>query len=269
MGMESSVVTPGSPPEQVTLRGAVRTHRGLKRRVNEDAVVANALMTLGDTTMSWQASWRTDEDHHEVVMVLDGMGGHQGGAVASRLAGTLAGLGLADRPEEGLVSAVLDSANLTVTAMATGIPGLDQMGCTCVGLLIGSRAVTVFNLGDSRAYRFAGGTLGQLTVDDRRASPAGGSMLTQCLGRPRDSLDPHLSGYELLPQQRFLLCSDGLTDYVEQATIKQRMAGQSVESVADALVQETLQAGAPDNVSVAVVEIEYTPAEDQHDAPTG
>lgn len=245
--------SPTRPAAPVYLLGAARTERGCERPVNEDAVVAHQLLTLGDGRISWRR--RLDADQQgDLVLVLDGMGGYRGGAVASRLAGTLTGLGLARCTSDADLLAVLESTNETVLGSASGVDELDGMGCTVVGLLLNHDGYTVFNVGDSRAFVFGDSTLGQLSVDDRRLVE-GGSVLTQAIGRRRLDLDPHLLHREYLPWQRFLLCSDGLHDYVDLATIKQILNAPLVEAAADALVDAALDAGAPDNVSVAVVEI--------------
>jgi serine/threonine protein phosphatase PrpC len=127
------------------------------------------------------------------------------------------------------------------------------MGTAVVGLILASKRVVWFNVGDSRLYSCREGRPEQLSVDDVPPGPRSG-LITQTLGGAPFfvSIAPHTGGQELMLPSRFLLCSDGLTDMLADAEIERALAG-SDEDAARALFAAAMQAGGADNVSVIVV----------------
>jgi len=207
------------------------------------------------------------------VVVADGMGGHQAGEVASRIAvetmGRLGGrAGL--RPRD-LVEQV-EAANRAILASAAEHPEQTGMATTLAGLAAvtvgGSEHWAVVNIGDSRVYRLIDGQLAQvsadhsevadlvragaITKDEARRHPAR-NIVTRCLGRdPLEPVDTWV--FRPHPGERFLLCSDGLTnelDVEEIAAVLGREEGP--QTVADTLVARAVASGGHDNVTVVVV----------------
>jgi serine/threonine protein phosphatase PrpC len=193
------------------------------------------------------------------VVVADGMGGHAGGAVASRLAVEM--ILASPVPLVGdTVAGVLDEVNVALAAQGMRDRSLEGAGCTIAGVTFEQDRAWVFNIGDSRVYRVAEGMVGQLSVDDRPPRMPGqppdvrSSVLTQCLGgtsEPRP-LRPHLRCEILRPGDGFLLCSDGLSDYVSAEQISEATRADDDADVALALLDRALTAGAPDNVTVVL-----------------
>jgi serine/threonine protein phosphatase PrpC len=112
--------------------------------------------------------------------------------------------------------------------------------------------------GDSRAYRWRDGTLEQLTKDHSLANLAGtsaaeSSVITRAVGVDSDlTLDLHRDAVR--PADRFLLCSDGLTRVLNESEIAEWMQAPDVQAAVDGLIKATLDAGAPDNVTVIIAE---------------
>jgi PPM family protein phosphatase len=210
-----------------------------------------------------------------VAAVADGMGGHSAGEVASAIAiEELAALG--DRgPWENETAATDDlkqailRANRRIREMAASDRKLNGMGTTLVALLEDGDMVHVANVGDSRGYLLRQGELSQVTVDhslvqelvdDGRLSPEDAerhpqrSVITRALG-----IDPEvefdLFTYKLQVGDRLLLCSDGLSDVVEPAQIRNVLLRvRNSHQAARKLVTVANEQGGPDNITVIVVD---------------
>jgi len=210
-----------------------------------------------------------------VAAVADGMGGHSAGEVASAIAiEELAALG--DRgPWENETAATDDlkqailRANRRIRETAAGDRKLNGMGTTLVALLEDGDMVHVANVGDSRGYLLRQGELSQVTVDhslvqelvdDGRLSPEDAerhpqrSVITRALG-----IDPEvefdLFTYKLQVGDRLLLCSDGLSDVVEPAQIRNVLLRvRNSHQAARKLVTVANEQGGPDNITVIVVD---------------
>jgi PPM family protein phosphatase len=210
-----------------------------------------------------------------VAAVADGMGGHSAGEVASAIAiEELAALG-SRGPWENETAATDDlkqailRANRRIREMAAGDRKLNGMGTTLVALLEDGDMVHVANVGDSRGYLLRQGELSQVTVDhslvqelvdDGRLSPEDAerhpqrSVITRALG-----IDPEvefdLFTYKLQVGDRLLLCSDGLSDVVEPAQIRNVLLRvRNSHQAAQKLVTVANEQGGPDNITVIVVD---------------
>jgi protein phosphatase len=245
-------------------QSAARTHTGLVRDHNEDAIACAPDAGL--------------------FVLADGMGGYSAGEVASGMAGMIlkTGLGgdLLRRQAQGrdapasihdIVRRHVDVANRAIFDAAQRQPQYEGMGTTLVLAVVGKHSLTVAHLGDSRAYRLREGVLTQITKDhsllqeqvDAGVIPAdlahlsrNKSLVTRALGvDPLIELEVH--DHALRSGDLYLLCSDGLTDMVEDAQIADSLTTlyASVEAAADALVNMANQAGGRDNVSVVLIKI--------------
>jgi PPM family protein phosphatase len=224
------------------------THTG-KRHGNQDAALAEVL-----------------PDGRELVAVADGMGGHAGGEIASRLA--LDVLHGALRDGLDLRAAVL-AANDAVYARAMAEPELEGMGTTLVVLLRRGGRYEIANVGDSRAYRLNGRGLEQLTLDhsfmaeaerngmsaDEIARSPWRSALMRAIGTDPD-VEPDLFGpFEVSEPHAVLLCSDGLYGVVAAPVIvEQFLKAASIEAATQALVEYAAAAGSRDNITAAAME---------------
>lgn len=235
------------------------------------------LAGAGATDVGRVRSGRANQDSYfvgdDLFVVCDGVGGHQGGEVASSTAVEAIRDHFNQRTLVGLIEAVL-YANRKVWEKAQGDPGLRGMGTTvCAAALVeedGEARVAVVNVGDSRGYLMRQGELSQLTEDhslveqmyrEGRLSREEAdvhpqrSLITRALG-----LDPdvEVDSWQILPAagDRYLLCSDGLTNEVSDdriAATLRRLADPG--EAARELVRMANEAGGRDNITVVVVDV--------------
>ncbi len=227
-------------------RIACWTHRG-GRRSNQDAAVALALA-----------------DGRELVAVADGMGGHLGGAVASRLA--LETLVARLRLGDDLVAATR-AANRAVHRAARERPGCAGMGTTLVAMLRTRRDYEIVNVGDSRAYRVFDGAIEQITRDHSflaearaRGAAAGEAerspwrhAVTRAIGLEREVEVDRFGPYRTREPHHVLLCSDGLSNVLPDELLATALSEEPEPSAAvERLGTAALAAAPSDNVTAAV-----------------
>jgi serine/threonine protein phosphatase PrpC len=208
--------------------------------------------------------------------VADGMGGYAGGEVASRLAlesleGYFArlgaeGLGLggpgAERVARERMGLALRMADRDVGRRAAG--RLAQMGTTVAALVIQAGRAMVAHVGDSRVYRLREGELEALTRDHSlqaemestglaaRGPHRVSNVITQALG-PGPAVRPDVRVDPVLPGDRFLLCTDGLTDALDEEAIAWLLTRS--DDAAGALVEAAYENGSTDNITALVVSV--------------
>jgi protein phosphatase len=204
--------------------------------------------------------------------VADGMGGHIAGDVASATAVEL----IAERADQDMphttaeLAAIVRGANAAIWEKAQSDPSLKGMGTTCTLALLEDHELHIAHVGDSRAYLYRGSELSQVTEDhtlvsrmvrEGRLKPEEAerhpqrSIITRALGVDADVEVDELS-VAIEEGDRFLLCSDGLSDYVEDSVIAETLlANPDRKTAAAELVHRTLENGAPDNVTVIVADV--------------
>jgi serine/threonine protein phosphatase PrpC len=233
----------------LVLRYAARSDRGLVRANNEDSVYAGA----------------------RLLALADGMGGHAAGEVASQL--VIAALAHLDDDEPGgdLLSK-LDSAisegNSAIAAHVEADPELEGMGTTLTAILFAGNRLGLAHIGDSRGYMLRDGELAQITKDDtfvQTLVDEGRITAEEAHSHPQRSLIMRaLTGHEVEPTlimrearagDRYLLCSDGLSDPVSHETILEALQIPDVAESADRLIELALRGGGPDNVTVVVADV--------------
>ncbi|WP_285616641.1 protein phosphatase 2C domain-containing protein [Kineosporia sp. NBRC 101677] len=209
-----------------------------------------------------------------LFLVADGMGGHDFGEVASAIvARTVAYLD--DHlslfgPERDIVGAV-EFADQRLARAIENNPSLSGMGTTLTAMLIHHDTIALTNVGDSRAYLLRGREMYQLTHDDTYVQMLADkgwldpklipqhpqrSVLLRVLRGGDDGGTAEVSVHEAVPGDRYLLCSDGLSDYVPAEAIQKALAGNKHAGKAiDKLIALALKAGAPDNVTCVVGDV--------------
>ena len=233
---------------ELVLHLALLSDVGVVRERNEDAVALDGWAMQSQTALPLQLTVLVREVRR--LGVCDGMGGHRGGADASRFAAQHI-----TEPTVNDVPAAIRQTSLDLVSAGRQDPGVFGMGTTCVVLEVrpDGRA-TVFHVGDSRAY-VIDPDLAPLTRDDRTHPDA--PVLAQALGGPLPvTLDVHRHELELTAGQRLLLCSDGLVDMVPEPEIE-RLLGDP--DPVPALVAAARAAGGLDNISVVLVEVVSSP----------
>jgi PPM family protein phosphatase len=223
-----------------------RSDVGLHRRNNQDSMYAGA----------------------RLLAVADGVGGAAGGEVASRL--TISALISLDTdpvadPSTAL-NAAADKADTSIRNAVARDSALNGMGTTLTAILATDDSLTLAHIGDSRAYLLRGGELTQLTrdhtlvqslIDDGQITeqealthPRRSWILRALDGRGNPELD--LITLTTQPTDRYLVCSDGLSSYVDEADIARALGGDDPQQAADRLIDLALRAGGPDNITCAV-----------------
>ncbi|MFE5307386.1 Stp1/IreP family PP2C-type Ser/Thr phosphatase [Isoptericola sp. NPDC056605] len=237
----------------LTLRYAARSDVGLVRSNNQDSAYAGP----------------------HLLAVADGMGGHAGGDVASRLA--IAALAPLDRTEHGPEEALTDleqtveRARQDLVRVSDADPELVGMGTTVTALLHTGTTLVMAHLGDSRAYLLREGRLTQVTVDHTfvqhlvdtgRISPEEAehhpqrNVVMRVLGDFDVDLTPDMSVREARAGDRWLLCSDGLSGFVSPEQITEVLTETSApDEAADLLITLSMTAGSTDNITVVVADV--------------
>lgn len=234
---------------------AAWTHVGLVRSRNEDAIALPGTIIRASPPgpIAVRAAAPKHGAGRYTISVIDGMGGHAGGADAS----LLAALRLSEVRDD--IDRALAAVNSAMYDEMDRNPELRGMGATVAGIQITAETIDVFNVGDARAYTHADGYTTLASVDDR--SESGSGEITQSLGGTleRTTLAVHRREIEFPRSLRVLLCSDGLSEYVPFGEIQDALDIPDATAAAGQLVALALDAGAPDNVSVVVVDL--SPAE--------
>jgi protein phosphatase len=238
---------------------AARSHPGRVRQVNEDACL--------------------DQSEHGLWAVADGMGGHTLGQFASGLAVQ----GLMNLPTaknlEQRVDAALDrlqevNRRLRGEALRHDVP---LIGTTIAALLVAGSLCSCLWAGDSRIYLYRAGRLRQLTRDHSQLEAARSQRISrsdETLARPRanlitralgaeDTLHIDRKNIELLDGDIFLLCTDGLSNEVNELSIKQALLPGICSLACDALIDMALEREARDNITAVVVRAEDVSSPDR------
>ncbi|WP_284762386.1 PP2C family serine/threonine-protein phosphatase [Arthrobacter sp. efr-133-R2A-63] len=240
------------PPElPLIMRYAARSDVGRVRSKNDDSAYAG----------------------RHLAVVADGMGGHAGGDVAS--ASTVLDMIHLDHDSypdgaETVLADEIQTANSLLSELVHVDPKLAGMGTTVTALLLEGRRLHFAHIGDSRAYRLRNGKFEQVSVDhtfvqrlidEGRLRPEEAethphkNVLMRVLGDVDASPELDLDELDVEPGERWLLCSDGL-NYVQGAVVEQVVREtKDLAECAELLIELTLANGAPDNVTVVLLEI--------------
>jgi PPM family protein phosphatase len=237
-----------SPAMSLAFKSFAISDLGLHRDGNEDAGLTSATL----------------------VAVADGMGGHAGGEVASKIAI----MALQERQNNVAKSdeILLDITTVidqTISEKSKALPELSGMGTTLTELHLIGESVELLHVGDSRCYAFSGGKLTQLSydhtvmqelIDQGRLTPSEAinhpqrSLLTQAL-MGDSGIETVLKEFPVKIGDQFLLCSDGLSSVLSDLEISKILKKHSGQELVETLVEEVKAKGAPDNVTIIVVEV--------------
>jgi len=221
-----------------------------------------------------QDSYHIDSDNRFFI-VADGMGGHAAGQEASRIAKDticqyLEEKWSAPQSSEALLEEAFLAANQAILADQKTHPEREDMGTTAVAVMVRDGEVWCANLGDSRIYRWRDSEVEQMTHDDTWVAQAVAAghidpgdarshplrhVLAQCLGR-EDLGEVEVRSVEAKAGDRFLLCSDGLTEELPDPLIASYMQSSDLEQVTNKLVSAAKEMGGRDNITVVVARFE-------------
>jgi len=257
------------------VQGIGRTDVGLVRKGNEDAYVADSELGL--------------------YVVCDGMGGHAAGEIASSMA--ISSIERSVREQRDVIaqveqSPVLFADDLTgiaadairracqeVYAKASSDGELAGMGCTATVLLVAGHKAAMAHVGDTRLYLIRNGQAHQLSFDHtlaaefvrqghlqpgaERGHPQS-HVLTRSIG-PQAEVEVETLTFDVAPGDRFLLCSDGLSDHIPSEDWLSEHSSANIEQLPDDLVDFALGCGGHDNITVIAVQVDEEPAAIDHD----
>jgi serine/threonine protein phosphatase PrpC len=262
--MSEQASSEGVPQRHLAVRAVLRTDVGLVRSENQD---------FGTYTTASEES--VSHPGGRLLIVADGMGGHRGGATASRLAGETVKMQYLDSETSDIPTALrqsLSRANARIFSEAQSNPELRGMGTTTSVLAVRDHHGWLAHVGDSRIYLVRNGTIRQLTDDHSLvATMVREGLLTsqEAETHPRRNVLQRSMGvaedveidvrgpFELREGDTFILCSDGLHGVVKEHELQEIAAG-TIEEAADEFLRRALERGAPDNVTVIVARVEVT-----------
>jgi serine/threonine protein phosphatase PrpC len=246
----------------LALRYAVRSDVGLLREGNEDSAYASP----------------------RLLAVADGMGGHAAGEVASAVAiASVAALDGSVRGGDllGALKEAVHSASDTLHQMASADPAVEGMGTTLTAMLWAGQGYALCHIGDSRGYMLRDSELYQIThdhslvqslVDEGRLSQEEAathpqrSLILRALDG-RGEAEPDLSMRKAVLGDRYLLCSDGLSDVVSAETLHHTLSTTpDLDDVTLQLIELAIRGGGPDNITVVVADVVETDTDTR--APT-
>jgi PPM family protein phosphatase len=235
----------------LVLRYAVRSDVGLLREGNEDSAYAGP----------------------RLLAVADGMGGHAAGEVASSL--TIASMAELDSQQPGgdllkALSSAVAVANARLQEKISANPAVEGMGTTLTALLWSDGHAAVCHIGDSRGYLLREGELyqithdhtlvqslvdeGRISADDVSTHPQRSLLLRALDGR--SAAEPDLSVHESLADDRYLLCSDGLSGVVSDDSLREVLATTAdPDSATCQLIELAIAGGGPDNITCIVADV--------------
>lgn len=239
------------------------THQGMIRKDNQDSY-----------GFIEPESPELLKNRGRLFIVADGLGGHRGGKVASKMAVDIIGKLYYSVDKDAVYPALLHAlevANRSIFETSSKHEELQGMATTCTALVVQQPYLHMAHVGDSRAYLIRNGMIKQLSTDhtlveemvnsgiinqsEARSHPDS-HILTRSLGILQaveiDVLEPPL---ELQPGDSLLMCSDGLTVYLEDREILEVLTGHTPEKACELLVEMANERGGRDNVTVEIVHV--------------
>lgn len=229
--------------------------------------------SIGNIRKSNEDTIYVPENEGNLFIVADGMGGHLGGEVASSLAVEIISKELENKEinslsqGKDLIFNAVSKANLEILNKSFAEKDLRGMGTTLSLLYIFGEKVLYTNIGDSRIYTIKDNEMNQITVDDSLVNyllkigeiseeeankHPKRNILTQALGTSKDL------NYKVLEvdnsMEYILLCSDGLTNMVNNEKIKNIILNNGLETAIDKLLEEALKSGGVDNISMILID---------------
>jgi protein phosphatase len=246
------------------------THRGAVRKENQDALFAAKTVVMGDMDSHKLIDF---EEYPACLAVIDGMGGYEGGTLASRLTaetfaeavqGRFFGQKFDLNADKTSLSALLEKASEKMASKIRGNPAVSEMGATVAGLLVRENTATAFNCGDCRVYRISQGEIerltkdhslvqsifenGTITEDEMRTHPKKNIVTSAVTADKSKESDLFVRAVSKVDEDEYFICSDGVWEAIPIENLRDLLRGpypQSAEIIRNAL----LNAGCRDNIS--------------------
>ncbi len=258
----TTAAVPGRTAEPLHVSGAMLSHPGLVRALNEDSVI-----------------YRLPNDNDPdaalgvLALVADGMGGHAAGEVASEIAAQCLHYLFYRRaqPVPDALAEGFAAANLAIHERSKADPDCAGMGTTCTALVLRDTCAWLGHVGDSRAYLIRDDAIRQISDDHSLVAELvrkgalteaqakefpDRNVILRALGT-QPTVEPTIwpEGLPLHPGDIFILCSDGLSDLVDDETIHRLASAQPPFEACEALIQAALAGGGHDNISAGVIRV--------------
>jgi protein phosphatase len=243
------------------VRSVIVTDLGNIRTNNEDV---GLFFRIADEEVS--------RDKGCMLMVADGMGGHNAGEVASRMASEMISHEYFRQhgPIEKCLAKAFELANKNIFEMSQSNRSMKGMGTTCTVVVISDQAIYYAHVGDSRAYLLKGNTIskisedhtyvqelvnkGEITIAEAAIHPKR-NILTNAMGTKASlRIDTGKFALPFEENNRLMLCSDGLYDYLNDNEIARMLGGNSLRDAATEMVEEAKKRGGHDNITVVLAE---------------
>lgn len=234
-------------------------------------MISTGISEIGLIRKNNEDSFLIDNDRG-LFVVCDGMGGHNGGEVASSMAVGIVGRNVIYKTGEEAIQSLksaIEKANREIWLKGRAEPELLNMGTTIIAVAIVGQQLIAGNVGDSSLYLIRSKQIYKITRDHTLAE----SMVNDGLLKPEDirnsgynhiltraigieeNVEIDFFTHELLSGDYILLCSDGLTDLIDQDDILTVTTGKNIEEAAQGLVQLALDRGGHDNITTVLVGI--------------
>lgn len=249
--------------EQAEIKVAVLSDLGNIRTNNEDT---GLFYKVADADVLREKGY--------LLLVADGMGGHNAGEVASRMAGEIISREyFSEKNKAGVeknLAKAFTLANKTIYEKARADASFSGMGTTCTALVVIDTTVYYAHVGDSRAYIQKGDTISQITEDHtyvqelvnkgditsaEAATHPKRNILTNAMGtKPELRIDTGQCPLRFETNDRLLVCSDGLYDYFTDAEMNALLKQGDLKTVATVLIGQAKAQGGHDNITVVLAE---------------
>jgi len=233
------------------MKAASRTHIGNVRASNQDALIVVPGV-------------------YGLYGVADGMGGHKAGDVASRMAVSSLSRALqGEKPSEKVLRAGIEEANLMIYEASQNNYDYSGMGTTLTVIWEDKKRVLLGHVGDSRAYRLRKESISQVSQDhsmvaelvrDGVITPEEAqvhpyrNIITRALGAG-DTVKVDILELDKQKGDVYLICSDGLSEYVREDEMREVLLRLPMEEAADELLSRALEGGGRDNISLVIAEV--------------
>ncbi|MEJ5307840.1 MAG: protein phosphatase 2C domain-containing protein [candidate division WOR-3 bacterium] len=240
------------------------TNIGLKRENNEDSLLVDD-MIFNRTNMEVVCSHRF-EKNKTIFSVADGIGGNQGGEIASRI--VLEHLrGYIIEKNDKKIEDLIKSSKIELENISQNNERLSGLGTTVAGIAFDKEKIVVFNVGDSRVYKLSGKYLERLSKDHSVLEMLKDNGVTDKIENvPHNVITSSISGdgIENIPQiyviekgfekgDTFLVCSDGLWDSIEIDVLEEGFQKENLEETGKFLLEKALKNGGKDNITFIIV----------------
>ena len=247
--------------DSATIRSVVISDIGNVRANNEDVGL-----------FSWGDDQSIDRHKGFLMLVADGLGGHNAGEVASRMAVDIIKheYFLSKAPVEKSLIKAFELANKKIFEMSIRDGSMKGMGTTCTALAVVGNIIYYAHVGDSRAYYLKENEISRITIDhtyvgellyrgaitmEQALMHPGRNILTNALGSAGSvHIDAGEFAYSFQEKDHLLVCSDGLYEYLNDQEIARIMNANSLRQAAHALVEEAKKRGGRDNITVVLAE---------------